>query len=316
MCAVSLQLQSADMGDKSSPIRNLNENTVSLQPSSIGVQPLTVMGWEGIDWLWHGFSTRDGGVSRVYLPDGADVEDGSGELNLGFTATDSAENVRENRLRYVAAVTGSRSTSLVAVRQVHSNRSVVLRAPFVGFGAEAVPEADGIITDQPGLLLGIQTADCIPVLVVDRVRRVVAGFHAGWRGTVERIVELGVETMRAEFGSEPGDLAAAIGPGIGPCCYTVGDEVLDRFTKNFSYAPELFPRKTVGSDELVGEGEAHMDLRVDLIEANRRQLLAAGLRADSISVVGGCTGCHPELFYSHRTSGGRAGRMMSAIGIR
>ena len=312
------------MGDKSSPIRNLDENKASSSLSSTAVQPLKVMGWEGIDWLWHGFSTRAGGVSRAYLRDGADVENGSGELNLGFTATDSAENVRENRLRYVAAVTGSRSTSLVAVRQVHSNRSVVLRAPFVGFGAEAVPEADGIITDQPGLLLGIQTADCIPVLVVDRVRRVVAGFHAGWRGTVERIVELGVETMRAEFGSEPGDLAAAIGPGIGPCCYVVGAEVLDRFTKNFSYAPELFSQRAVESDEQMGGGNAGLglcvDLRVDLVidltEANRRQLLAAGLRADTISVVGGCTGCHPELFYSHRTSGGHAGRMMSVIGIR
>jgi YfiH family protein len=305
------------MGDKSSPIRNLDENKVSSQPSSTGVQQLTVMGWEEIDWLWHGFSTRAGGVSRVYLPD---VESDAGELNLGFTAADPAENVRENRLRFVAAVTGSRLTPLVAVRQVHSNRSVVLRAPFVGFGPEAIPEADGLISDQPGLLLAIQTADCVPVLVVDRMRRVVAGFHAGWRGTVEQIVELGVETMRAEFGSEPGDLAAAIGPGIGSCCYTVGDEVLDRFTKNFSYAPELFSQRAVRPDESVDGSNVsvglRVDLRVDLIEANRRQLLAAGLNADSISVAGGCTGCHPELFYSHRTSGGHAGRMMSVIGIR
>jgi len=308
------------MGDISSPIRNLNENNVSSPLSSTGVQPLTVLGWDGIDWLWHGFSTRVGGVSRVYLPDGEGVGDDTGDLNLGFTAADSAENVRENRLRFVAAVTGSRTTPLVAVRQVHSNRSVVLRAPFVGFSPDAIPEVDGIITDQSRLLLAIQTADCVPVLVVDRVRRVVAGFHAGWRGTVERIVELGVETMRAEYGSEPGDLAAAIGPGIGSCCYTVGDEVLDRFTKNFSYAPELFSQKAEESDERIGEGNAglglRVDLRVDLIEANRRQLLVAGLDADSISVVGGCTGCHPELFYSHRTSGGHAGRMMSVIGIR
>jgi len=316
LCAVSLQLQSAGMGDKSSPIRNLGENKVSSLLSSTRVQPLTVVGWEGIDWLWHGFSTRAGGVSQAYLPDEADVEGGFGELNLGFTAADPAENVRENRLRFVAAVTGSRLTPLVAVRQVHSNRSMVLRKPWMGFDSDAVPEVDGIITDQPGLLLAIQTADCVPVLVVDRMRRVVAGFHAGWRGTVERIVELGVGRMRAEFGSEPGDLAAAIGPGIGSCCYTVGDEVLERFTKNFSYAPELFSQKAMEPEGSVEGGDISVDLRVDLIEANRRQLLAAGLRADSISVVGGCTGCHPELFYSHRTSGGHAGRMMSVIGIR
>jgi copper oxidase (laccase) domain-containing protein len=121
---------------------------------------------------------------------------------------------------------------------------------------------------------------------------------------VQRIVEKGIVRMHEEFGCEPEDLMAAIGPGIGACCYAVGDEVLRRFEANFAYAPELFMRDEEGA------------LRLDLTEANRRQLVDAGLAADSVATAGGCTACQPELFYSHRASGGHAGRMMSVIGIR
>ena len=266
-----------------------------------GAAWIAVPEWSAFDWLWHGFSTRRGGVSRVYLPENAGEDDIAGELNLGFTSADLPENVRENRLRFVDAATGSRETPLAAVRQVHSNRSVVVCVdPAETTGT--VSEADGMMTAEPGVLLGIQTADCIPVLVADPVKRAIAAFHAGWRGTVERIVELGVARMAQEFGSDPADLFAAIGPGIGSCCYTVGDEVLGRFDANFSYADQLFLRS----------GD---DLRLDLTEANRRQLLSAGLAANAIAAVGGCTACQPELFYSHRASAGHAGRMMAVIGI-
>jgi polyphenol oxidase len=254
------------------------------------------------DWLWHGFSTRRGGVSRAYLPEDDESEVSSGEMNLGLTAADYPENVRENRLRFVEAVTGHRDTPLATVRQVHSNLSVVVAGDWPGSVSGVVPEADGIMTSRRGVLIGIQTADCIPVLVADPVKRAVAAFHAGWRGTVQGIVELGVARMGQEFGSDPSDLVAAIGPGIGQCCYSVGAEVLAQFVSRFSYASELFLKDSA--------------LRVDLVEANRRQLLAAGLRTDSIAVVGGCTSCQPQLFYSHRASGGHAGRMMAVIGIR
>lgn len=272
-----------------------------LNRSREGVEWLSVPVWADQAWLWHGFSTRRTGVSRVYLPEGQDSkgDSASGEVNLGLTAADSRENVLENRRRLVQAVTGSRETPLHVLRQIHSKCSVT--------AAEAIDaqpaEADGIMTDQPGILLGIQTADCIPVLVADPVNRAVAGFHAGWRGTVERIVESGVQRMAEEFGSNPAKLIAAIGPGIGNCCYAVGGEVEGRFDAKFIYAAELFERREDG-------------LYLDLIEANRRQLLAAGLGADSISTVGGCTSCRPDLFFSHRASGGHAGRMMAVIGIR
>jgi hypothetical protein len=147
------------------------------------------------------------------------------------------------------------------------------------------------------------TADCVPVLVADPVNRAVAAFHAGWRGTVARIVEHGVARMTAEFGSDPAQMAAAVGPGIGLCCYTVGGDVQAEFTAQFAYGADLFFKENETT-------------RLDLIEANRRQLLASGLSEDAVAVVGGCTSCQPWYFYSHRASGGHAGRMMASIGIR
>jgi len=164
-----------------------------------------------------------------------------------------------------------------------------------------------MITNCPGLLLGIQTADCIPVLVADVANRVVAAFHAGWRGTVQRVVELGVRRMQLEFGSQPENLQAAIGPGIGVCCYEVGSEVQAKFGESFEYGAELFRLK-----ESPQGPSFHLNLR----EANRRQLLDAGIRAGAIYMVGGCTSCEPERYFSHRASGGNTGRMMAVIGIR
>jgi YfiH family protein len=290
------------------------------------VEYLTVAAWKkagsrSLSWLWHGFSTRRGGLSRAYCAEGA-----PGELNLGFTASDPREAVAQNRKLLAEAITGKSSTPIVALRQIHSN--LVVRAAAADASRERSWKGDGLITAEPGLLLAIQTADCIPVLVADRKRRVVAAFHAGWRGTVKRIVESGVGCMRLEFGSRPEDLIAAIGPGIGGCCYAVGEEVLSSFESQFSYARELFcevpDSDTVRAkypmlfltQRAPGHSPIGPNLHLNLIEANRRQLLDAGLQADAIEIVGGCTSCHPDLFFSHRASHGHAGRMMSVIGIR
>jgi polyphenol oxidase len=249
-----------------------------------------------------------------------------GELNLGFTAADTKEAVQQNRRLLAEAVTGSASTPIVALRQFHSNLVVIAESSDAK--RERPRKADGVITAEPGILLAIQTADCIPVLVADRRQRVVAAFHAGWRGTVKRIVELGVGRMRLEFGSRPEDLVAAIGPGAAQCCYAVGEEVLSEFESQFSYAPELV-REVFDSDPvrtkypmlfLTQRAPGHSPIgparHLDLVEANRRQLLDAGLSPAAISVTGGCTNCHSSLFFSHRGSRGHAGRMMSVIGIR
>lgn len=283
-----------------------------------GVEWAAASTWGSIRWLWHGFSTRRGGITGCYAPEGA-----AGELNLGFTADDERENVLENRRLLAEAITGSADTPIVMLKQFHSSLVRVAAAASAGGPCRG----DGLITSERGILIGVQTADCTPVLVADRRRKVVAAFHAGWRGTVKRIVEKGIGRMRVEFGSRPEDLIAAIGPGIGACCYPVGEEVLSEFESQFDYARELFhevystdPVRTrypmlFLTQRAPGHSPIGPALHLDVAEANRRQLLAAGLASKAITMVGGCTVCHGELFFSHRASKGRCGRMLSVIGI-
>jgi YfiH family protein len=273
--------------------------------------------WSEQEWLVHGFSTRTGGKTTVYRP-------GKTDLNLGFTNSDDPRHVTENRSLFVKAATGGREIlGMVTLRQIHS--SLIRRVTADDISPSL--KGDGLMTDQPGVLLGIQTADCIPVLVADRKKRAVAAFHAGWRGTLARIVENGVGRMRLEFGSKPEHLIASIGPGIGQCCYSVGDEVQEQFESQFPYAPELF-HEVYDSDPvkekypmlfLTARAPGHSDIgpamHLDLVEANRRQLLAAGLKKGSIFVTGQCTGCNTDRFFSHRIERGFTGRMMSVIGI-
>ena len=284
------------------------------------MQWLPVAGWD-LPWLWSGFSTRRGGLSRAYCAEG-----GPGELNLGFTAADDRQAVLHNRRLLAEAVTGDAATPVVALRQFHSN--LIVHSTVSDAARSRPRKADGHMTGEPGLLLAIQTADCVPVLVADRKRRAVAAFHAGWRGTLKRIVETGIGSMRLAFGSRPEDLVAAIGPGIGACCYAVGEDVLSEIDSQFAYGRALF-REVFSSDPVrakypmlfltqraPGHSPIGPSLHLDLIEANRRQLLDAGLAPKSIQIVGGCTQCHEELFFSHRASSGHTGRMMAVIGIR
>jgi polyphenol oxidase len=296
-----------------------------------GAEWLPVSGWN-FSWLWAGFSTRKGGLSRAYCAQRSTdagargLAAAAGELNLGFTDADDRKCVLANRRSLAKAVTSRASTPLISLRQVHSNR--IVQAVLADAARDHPHKADGQMTDEPGLLIAVQTADCIPVLVADRKRRAVAAFHAGWRGTVNRIVESGVGSMRLTFGSQPEDLIAVIGPGIGLCCYAVGEEVLSAFESQFAYARDLF-REVYDSDPVrrkypmlfltqraPGHSPIGPSLHVDLVEANRRQLLSAGLSPQSIQVVGGCTQCHTDLFFSHRASHGHTGRMMAVIGIR
>jgi polyphenol oxidase len=284
-----------------------------------GVEWLPIPGWN-LPWLCAGFSTRKGGLTRAYSPEAA-----PGELNLGLTAADDRATVLANRRLLAQAVTGNAATPLLVLRQFHSN--LVVDAHATDASRPTPRRADGHITAAPGLLLAVQTADCIPVLVADRRQRIVAAFHAGWRGTVKRIVETGVGRMKLDYGSRPRDLIAAIGPGASACCYSVGEEVFSEFESQFSYARQLFhevyssdPVKTKYpmlflTQRAPGHSSIGPSLHVDLVEANRRQLLACGLSSRSIQIVGGCTQCQGDLFFSHRASQGHTGRMMAVIGI-
>ena len=278
-----------------------------------------------VPWLVHGFSTRAGGFSRAYR---------KGDLNLGFTKDDSRAAVERNRaefLRTLGAVSRTRGSSakgaklwpLITLRQVHSD---IIRC------VDSVPDeplaGDGLITVTPRVLLAIQTADCLPVVIVDTKRQAVGVFHAGWRGTVKRIVEKGVGEMVRCFGSRPKDMKAAIGPGIQGCCYEVGEEVRTKFESQFAYAASLF-REIKDSDPvrekypllfLTARAPGHSELPkrifLDLVEANRQQLIAGGVPKKNIETSSLCTNCHPELLFSYRAEKGKTGRMMAVAGIR
>lgn len=305
--------------------------------------------WQRFSWLAHGFSTRSGGVSTAYAAGKRGVR---GELNLGFTPADLRENVERNRELFVRALTESgegksrkksEAMQLCLLRQIHSG--LVHRIPIRTYATGGVQsrrgnclpinaphgnglKGDGMIATGPGTLLGIQTADCIPVLVADIRQRTVAAFHAGWRGTLARIVERGVGRMRAEFGSRPADLTAAIGPGIGRCCYSVGEEVRMEFESQFTYADALF-QEVFDLDPIKqkypmlfltarapGHSNLGPSLHLDLAEANRRQLLDAGVAPENIHCFNLCTACNTKRFFSYRAEQGFTGRMLSAIGVR
>src|SRR5579864_1444883 len=270
-----------------------------------------------IGWLVDGFSTRVGGVSQAY---------GGRSLNLGFTEADQRGHVLENRKRLLVelgAATGGKPWPLIVNRQIHSDIIHVVRNAAPGQLA-----GDGLITDRPGVALALLTADCLPVLLVDRKKQVIGAFHAGWRGTRQRIAEKGLGTMRREFGSRPEDVYAAIGPGIQKCCYEVGEELKEQFESQFPYWCELF-HEVQESDPVrkkypllfmnqrpPGHGDLLIKLHLDLREANRRQFVDAGVPANHIWSSSSCTACDTGGFFSYRAEKGHTGRMMAVIGMK
>lgn len=292
----------------------------SKTPRKTEIDVLRANSLSRIPWLVHGFSTRTGGISNAY---------GGDSLNLGFTAHDSHSAVERNRQAFALAVVAKKKNKksvpwpIVTSRQIHSD--LIHR---VAEFPEKPLSGDGLVTDTPGILLAVLTADCLPVILVDTERHAVGVFHAGWRGTVKRIVEKGVGEMRRYFSSRPGDLKAVIGPGIRGCCYQVGPEVRDKFESQFSYGSSLF-RVTKETDEIhekypllfltsraPGHSELPEQIFLDLAVANRRQLMDAGVPVKNISEVALCTACRSDILFSHRAERGVAGRMMTVAGIK
>jgi YfiH family protein len=275
---------------------------------------LQVPAFARIPWLVHGFSTR---------LDGASLLNGEKILNLGFTAWDSSKNVLENRRRFQSAVVHfagiDSKFSLMALKQIHSDlvRLVedIPREPEHG---------DAAVTDRQGLLLAVQTADCVPILLVDPKKRAVAAIHAGWRGTLRRIVAKTVGHMRMHFGSKPADILAAIGPAIGGCCYEVGTEIAADFLSQFAEAPDFFEEFRTGDEPNPiqwlnqmppGHQPPPKNVLLDLRKANASQLYKTGLNAKHVFVSNLCTACRPDLLFSYRRQGTNSGRQMAAIGI-
>ena len=223
-----------------------------------------------------GMSTRNGGVSRKQFG-----------LNLSFSVGDAEADVQKNRELFLGQM-GVSSTQLALPRQVHSNVVKYVSTPGL------YPDCDGLVTDVPEICLGISVADCVPVLVLDTERKAIAAIHAGWRGTVGKIVQQGLQLMIDQLGCNPEHIMAYIGPCAGECCYIVGAEV----------AAQLPP------DCVRANGK---DLFVDLKTANKIQLLKMGVAANAIEVSPHCTICEDALFHSYRRDKELSGRMMAAI---
>jgi YfiH family protein len=258
-----------------------------------GVKVITLPAIEDLDLVCHGFSTKEGGVS------GAPYKG----LNLSLNAGDDKDLVEINRCMFVKALEAG-NPDVYTVRQMHGSR--VLRIE----DRENPPEeyrqaqADAIVTDQPGVAIGVLTADCAPVLLVDPEKRVIAAVHAGRQGTLMRVVSHVVSRMQKDFGSSPDDLLAAVGPCIETTCYQVGEEIAQEVSLHDFYQNGV----------LLHENGAYF---VDLRKMNHLDLLESGVKDEHIYDVSMCTACHPRIFYSHRKNKGKkTGRMMALIMLK
>lgn len=242
------------------------------------------------------FSTRLGGVSK--LPNNS--------LNLALFSADTEENVLENRWRFLSTLNDSITSTheIVTVKQIHSSDSHIVES--LSKSKETLVSCDAILTKTENILLGIQTADCLPVLIADPKHRAVVGVHAGWRGTLSRIVEKSIARLIQTYGSSPSDCLVATGPAIGQCCFEIGPEVEEAFQQEFSYGNKLFSQHQPN-------GKSNMDLRL----ANEEQLLEIGIKKGNIFHWSDCTRCKMDLYFSYRgeIATGAVGRLLSVIGL-
>lgn len=252
---------------------------------------------EGSGVVIHAFTTRHGGIS-----------DGPFDtLNLGMHVGDRLEAVLENRNRVCTAL-GFKIEDMVCGQQVHGDGVHVVTGTDRGRGVydeeQAIPDADALITDRPGLLLSSYYADCVPIMVLDPVKRAIGLIHAGWKGTVLKIAAKALKTMEKTYGTNPADCLAVVAPSIGPCCYEVDSPVIDA-AKRGGFDVRLYARST-----------APDRWKLDLPRMNRDVLTASGLNPGAVVVAGLCTSCHPELFFSYRGQSGRCGRMASLMALK
>jgi YfiH family protein len=238
--------------------------------------------------LVHGITARHGGVSAAPYA----------SLNLGLHVGDDPEAVTENR-RQVCAAVGADFEKYTLSAQVHGANVALVAPEQIGAGrldrADAVPDADGLVILQPGAMVSVLSADCVPLIFYDPARHVGAVVHAGWRGTAAGIASRTVRFLEKQCCCRPEDLLVGLGPSIGPCCYEVSEEVARRVAE--------------------AAGIQATSRQADLAAANRRQLLAAGVRAEHIEEAGVCTSCQAEEFFSERKLGRPTGRFSTFVAL-
>ena len=249
------------------------------------------------DGFVNGFSTRLGGVSE--MP--------ANSLNLAGFNEDAAENILENRRRFLKLFPGN--WAFAGCWQVHGADVRVVQTaedakPAENQRGETI-FCDVIVSNANGVLAGVKTADCVPILMGDRRAGAFAAVHAGWRGTLATAVIIGAERLAKEYDTKPEDLRVAIGASAGPCCYEVGSEVIDAFTTKFAGAENLFTPTRPGH------------ALVDLLQANRDQLISIGVKPERIHTAPICTMCRTDLFFSYRKEKavhGKVGRLLAIVG--
>lgn len=267
-----------------------------MEQTRAGVPVLYADGIEAAGGVAHGFSTRLGGVSQGAFT----------SLNLGLTRGDDPEHVRENYRRFLSAV-GASGKAFAMCDQVHGDtvRAITTADVKGDLYGKLHYEADGMMTAIPGVALVVFSADCIPVLLYDPVRRVIAAVHSGWRGTAAGIVTRAVERMGQVYGCWPENILAAIGPGIGPCCFETHEDV-----PNAMMAAVASPALPFIKIKENGK------FSVDLKGINAKRLELAGLDPANIAVCRDCTACMEEKYWSHRRQGTERGSMAAVIELR
>ena len=257
---------------------------------------------EGIDSISHGFLTRLGGVSPAPFA----------SLNFDTRDGDSHTNTEQNRA-LVAKLLGFDTNRLLTMNQVHGSNVLTIDKPVndISFTGLSKISADAIITNQCGIAIGVLTADCVPILLLDPVKKVIGIVHAGWRGTVKGVVQKAIDAMVKQFDTDKQTILAAIGPSIGPCCYKVDEVVIKELGV-------LAPDKGIrgqGSGFGVAEFIKKQDntWKLDLKKANFVQMLDIGLLEKNISVENLCTSCRNDIFFSYRADGRITGRQLNFI---
>lgn len=275
-----------------------NKEKIFQENEKNGVYYLTYLLFEETKMVKHGFSTRLGGVSKGVCS----------TMNFSFSRGDREEDVREN-FRRMSAALEVQEENIVFSNQTHTTNVRVVTEKDRGKGLIKpldYDDVDGLVTNIPGICLTTFYADCVPLFFVDPVKRVIGLSHSGWRGTVGKIGKRTVEKMQEEYGSNPKDILAAIGPSICQDCYEVSEDVIEKFKKAFDGEQwrDLFYRKENGKYQL------------NLWKANEYVFLEAGIQKEHMAVSNVCTCCNDEVFFSHRASCGRRGNLAAFLTIR
>ncbi len=290
-------------------VNNIIDNDCVELLSKDGIPYISFKPLQGYN-LIQGFSTKLGGVSK------GDCE----SMNLSFTRGDDVEDVKEN-YRLISRALDFDVESLVLTEQVHSTNILKVGKDDCGdvfLPDRRIKDTDGLVTDEPGVTLMTFFADCVPLLFFDPVKRVIGNAHSGWRGTVSQMGRKMVRKMTEEYGSNPADIIAVIGPSICRKCYEVSDDLYYEFAKIFDEEKmsRTFFLEKDGEYVPVESGDVPEHMQLDLWEANRFVLEMAGLRDENIHCSKVCTCCNHDLLFSHRYTKGRRGNLSAFLGIR